>query len=47
MFFPLNSYLKLQGADKDGKTSFSVILGAGLVAGVVGASAVTPADGKT
>ncbi|KAF9966890.1 hypothetical protein BGZ70_000865 [Mortierella alpina] len=44
MFFPLNSFLKLQGADKDGKTSFSVILGAGLVAGVIAASAVTPAD---
>ncbi|GJJ71085.1 solute carrier family 25 (mitochondrial aspartate/glutamate transporter), member 12/13 [Entomortierella parvispora] len=44
MFFPLNSYLKLKGADKDGKTSFSVILGAGLVAGVIAASAVTPAD---
>ncbi|KAK5816349.1 mitochondrial carrier domain-containing protein [Linnemannia elongata] len=44
LFFPLNSFLKLQGADEDGKTSFSVILGAGLVAGVVGASAVTPAD---
>ncbi|KAF9095099.1 hypothetical protein BGX29_009162 [Mortierella sp. GBA35] len=44
LFFPLNSYLKLQGADKDGKTPFSVILGAGLVAGVVAASAVTPAD---
>ncbi|KAG0049804.1 hypothetical protein BGZ83_005392 [Gryganskiella cystojenkinii] len=44
MFFPLNSFLKLQGADKDGKTSFSIILGAGLVAGVVAASAVTPAD---
>lgn len=46
LFFPLNSFLKLQGADEDGKTSFSVILGAGLVAGVVGASAVTPADGR-
>ncbi|KAG0318815.1 hypothetical protein BGZ99_005437, partial [Dissophora globulifera] len=44
IFFPLNSYLKLQGADKDGKAPFSVVLGAGLAAGVVGASAVTPAD---
>ncbi|KAF9355532.1 hypothetical protein BGX26_006438 [Mortierella sp. AD094] len=44
MFFPLNSFLKLQGADSDGKTSFSVVLGAGLVSGVVAASAVTPAD---
>ncbi|KAF9400466.1 hypothetical protein BGX21_004242 [Mortierella sp. AD011] len=44
LFFPLNSFLKLQGADSDGKTSFSVVLGAGLVSGVVAASAVTPAD---
>ncbi|KAF9206174.1 hypothetical protein BGZ49_002879 [Haplosporangium sp. Z 27] len=44
IFFPLNSYLKLQGADSDGKASFSVVLGAGLAAGVVAASAVTPAD---
>ncbi|KAF9437067.1 hypothetical protein BGZ76_002085 [Entomortierella beljakovae] len=44
IFFPLNSYLKLQGADADGKTSFSVVLGAGLASGVVAASAVTPAD---
>ncbi|ORZ13361.1 mitochondrial carrier domain-containing protein [Lobosporangium transversale] len=44
IFFPLNSYIKLQGADEDGKTPFSVVLGAGLVAGVVGASTVTPAD---
>ncbi|KAI1309967.1 hypothetical protein EDD11_003947 [Mortierella claussenii] len=44
IFFPLNSFLKLQFSDKDGKTPFSVVLGAGLVAGVVGASAVTPAD---
>ncbi|KAG0366110.1 hypothetical protein BGZ54_005809 [Gamsiella multidivaricata] len=44
MFFPLNSFLKLQGADKDGKASFSVVLGAGLASGVVAASAVTPAD---
>ncbi|KAG0245805.1 hypothetical protein BGX31_006097 [Mortierella sp. GBA43] len=34
----------LQGADKDGKISFSVVLGAGLASGVVAASAVTPAD---
>ncbi|KAG0264579.1 hypothetical protein BG011_006565 [Mortierella polycephala] len=44
MFFPLNSFLKLQFAGKDGKTSFPVVLGAGLAAGVVGAAAVTPAD---
>ncbi|KAI8597967.1 mitochondrial carrier domain-containing protein [Dissophora ornata] len=44
IFFPLNSFVKLQGADENGRTPFSVVLGAGLVAGVVGASAVTPAD---
>ncbi|KAG0039359.1 hypothetical protein BGZ82_008581 [Podila clonocystis] len=44
MFFPLNSFLKLQGADENGKISFSTIFGAGIVAGVVAASAVTPAD---
>lgn len=46
MFFPLNSFLKLQGADENGKISFSTIFGAGIVSGVVAASAVTPADGK-
>ncbi|KAF9935768.1 hypothetical protein BGZ65_003023, partial [Modicella reniformis] len=44
MFFPLNSFLKLHGTGEDGKVSFSVVLGAGLVSGVVAASAVTPAD---
>ncbi|KAF8986813.1 hypothetical protein BGZ52_007494 [Haplosporangium bisporale] len=44
MFFPLNSFLKLQGADENGKISFSTIFGAGIVSGVVAASAVTPAD---
>ncbi|KAG0091317.1 hypothetical protein BGZ93_002920 [Podila epicladia] len=44
MFFPLNSFLKLQGADENGKIPFSTIFGAGIVAGVVAASAVTPAD---
>ncbi|KAF9586487.1 hypothetical protein BGW38_003818 [Lunasporangiospora selenospora] len=44
LFFPLNSYLKLKGADENGKVSFPTIFGAGIVAGVVAASAVTPAD---
>ncbi|KAF9422041.1 hypothetical protein BGZ94_008686, partial [Podila epigama] len=44
MFFPLNSFLKLQGADENGKIPFSTIFGAGIVSGVVAASAVTPAD---
>ncbi|KAG0243389.1 hypothetical protein BGW41_002278 [Actinomortierella wolfii] len=44
IFFPLNSYLKLQGANADGKVPFSVVFGAGILSGMVAAGAVTPAD---
>ncbi|KAF9160046.1 hypothetical protein DFQ27_003105 [Actinomortierella ambigua] len=44
IFFPLNSYLKLQGTNADGKVPFSMVFGAGIVSGMVAAGAVTPAD---
>jgi hypothetical protein len=51
IFFPASAYFKKLAADRDrarggdGKVKFGAVFGSGILAGIMAAGAVTPADG--